>query len=53
MSLIDSPDGSPAWVCDPVEWAIYPERHEALQQWAKTSPEGKLLKAIFGEDPDQ
>src|ERR1700683_2925965 len=27
MRLIDLPDGSPAWVCDTVRWAIYPEEY--------------------------
>lgn len=26
MRVIQLPDGSPAWVCDSVEWAVYPER---------------------------
>jgi hypothetical protein len=26
MSLIDLPDGTKAWVCDPVKWAICPEQ---------------------------
>lgn len=26
MKLIELPDGSPAWVCDAVELAIFPER---------------------------
>jgi hypothetical protein len=25
MKLIELPDGSKAWVCDTVGWAIYPE----------------------------
>ena len=53
MSLIGLPDGSKAWVCDSVEWAIYPERYEALKRWGQNSPEGKLLRAIFGEDVDE
>jgi hypothetical protein len=50
MKVIQLPHGSPAWVCDTVEWAIYPERYQALQQWGRTSPEGNLLRKIFGED---
>ena len=53
MKLIGLPDGSPAWVCDSVEWAIYPERHRELQEWGGNSPEGTLLRKIFGEDVDE
>ena len=52
MKVIELPDGSPAWVCDAVEWAIYPERYQALMDLAKNSPEGKLLGKIFGVDED-
>jgi len=52
MRVIDLPDGSSAWVCDAVEWAIYPERYQALMDLAKNSPEGKLLGKIFGVDED-
>jgi hypothetical protein len=53
MKVIQLPDGSPAWVCDTVEWAIYPERYRELQEWSRNSPEGKLLREIFGEDVDE
>jgi hypothetical protein len=54
MDLIDLPDGAKAWVCAPVKWAIYPERYQQLQDWSRNSPEGKLLRRIFGEDePDE
>ena len=49
MSVIQLPDGSPAWVCDTVEWAIYPERHKDSEK----SSEAKLLRKIFGEDVDE
>lgn len=53
MKLIDLPDGTKAWVCDPVEWAIYPERRQQLQEWSRNSAEGKMLRSIFGDgDPD-
>jgi hypothetical protein len=52
MKGIELPDGSPAWVCDPVEWAIYPERYQTFKGWAKNSPEGKLLRQIFDRDDD-
>ncbi len=47
MRVIQLPDGSPAWVCDTVEWAIYPERYPS-----PNSPEGKLLGKIFGVDTE-
>jgi hypothetical protein len=53
MSLIDLPGGAKAWVCDAVRWAIYPEQYQELQEWAQNSPEGKLLRHIFGEDADK
>jgi hypothetical protein len=53
MQVIQLPDGSPAWVCNAVEWAIYPERHQALKDWSKNSPEGKLRREIFGDDVDE
>jgi hypothetical protein len=53
MSLIDLPGGAKAWVCDPVKWAIYPEQYQELQEWKQNSPEGKLLRQIFGEDGDK
>jgi hypothetical protein len=52
MRVIELPDGSPAWVCDAVEWAIYPEEYRKLQEWSRNSPEGKLLRKIFGVDAD-
>jgi hypothetical protein len=52
MRVIDLPDGSSAWVCDTVRWAIYPEEYKKLQDWSRNSPEGKLLNKIFGMDED-
>ena len=52
MSVIDLPDGSKAWVCDAVKWAIYPEEHRELQEWSQNSPEAKLLRQILGEDDE-
>jgi hypothetical protein len=51
MNLIDLPDGAKAWVCDAVEWAIYPERREELRHWWRNSAEGKRLSQILGFDP--
>jgi len=48
MSLIDLPGGSKAWVCDAVKWALYPEKYQAVD-----SPEGRLLRRIFGENLDK
>lgn len=31
MSLIDLPDGTKAWVCDSIRWAIYPEERKELE----------------------
>lgn len=50
MKVIDLPDGAKAWVCDAVEWAIYPERLQQLQHWSRNSAEGKMLRKIFGDD---
>jgi hypothetical protein len=53
MSVIDLPDGGKAWVCDTVKWAIYPEKYRELQERSRNSPEGKLLREIFGECVDE
>jgi hypothetical protein len=50
MKLIDLPDGTKAWVCDAVKWAIYPERREQLRHSWRNSANGKLLRDIFGDD---
>jgi hypothetical protein len=49
MKLIVLPDGSPAWVCDKVLWAIYPDEYRKLREWSQNSSEGKLVTDIFGE----
>jgi hypothetical protein len=48
MNLIDLPDGSKAWVCCAVEWAIYPERYMELMERSQNCPEGKLFREMFG-----
>jgi inorganic pyrophosphatase len=53
MQVIQLPDGSPAWICDTVRWAIYPEEYRKLQEWSRKSPAGNLLRKIFGEDVDE
>ena len=53
MSLIDLPDGGKAWVCDSIKWALYPEKYRELQERSRNSPEGKLLRQIFGHDPNE
>ena len=53
MSLIALPDCAQAWVCDPVRWAIYPEQYQELQEWQQNSPEGNVLRRIFGEGTDK
>ena len=50
MKLIDLPDGAKAWVCDPVEWAIYPQRYQRLQDWIRNTAEGKGFREIFGDN---
>jgi len=50
MSLIDLPDGTKAWVCCAVEWAIYPERYAELMERSRNCPEGKLFIEMYGED---
>jgi hypothetical protein len=44
MHVIALPDGAPAWVCDTVMWAIYPEKYREL----KDSQADKLLRQVFG-----
>lgn len=50
MNLIDLPDGTKAWVCCAVEWAIYPERYAELMERSRNCPEGKLFIEMFGDD---
>ena len=50
MNLIELPNGSKAWVCCAVEWAIYPERYAELLERSRNCPEGKLLRGLFGGD---
>ena len=50
MNLIDLPDGTKAWVCCAVEWAIYPKRYAELMERSRNCPEGKLLRGLFGGD---
>ena len=49
MNLIDLPDGTKAWVCCAVEWAIYPERYVELMERSRNCPEGKLFREMFGD----
>jgi hypothetical protein len=48
MNLIDLPDGTKAWVCCAVEWAIFPERYAELMKRSRNCPEGKLFIGMFG-----
>ena len=50
MSLIDLPDGTKAWVCCAVEYAIYPERYAELMERSRNCSEGKLFIEMFGDD---
>jgi len=45
MNLIDLPDGSKAWVCCAVEWAIYPEHYVEPME-----PVTELFREIFGDE---
>jgi hypothetical protein len=49
MSLIDLPDGTKAWVCCAVEFAIYPERYAELMERSRNCPEGKLFIEMYGD----
>ena len=49
MSLIGLPDGTKAWVCCAVEYAIYPERYVELMERSRNCPEGKLFREMFGD----
>jgi len=46
MKVIDLADGSKAWVCHYVEWAICPERYASLQDWLRNSSTGKMLSNV-------
>jgi hypothetical protein len=48
MNLIELPDGTKAWVCCAVEWAIFPERYAELMERSRNCPEGKLFIGMFG-----
>ncbi len=49
MEFIDLPDGGKAWVCDQVEWAIYPERKRELEEWSREQAE--LFEKLYGKKP--
>jgi hypothetical protein len=49
MDLIDLPDGSTAWVCENIRWAIFPEKYAAYQEWLRNSPLGKLFSKSMGD----
>jgi hypothetical protein len=42
-------DPCTVWI-SPGRWAIYPEEYRKLQDWSRDSPEGNLLRKIFGMD---
>ena len=50
MKVIDLADGSEAWVCHYVEWALYPERYAEFQDWLRTSPAGMMLSDMCRDD---
>jgi hypothetical protein len=47
MNVIELPDGGKAWVCDQIEWTIYPERRKELEEW-ENSPEGRAIIGLAG-----
>jgi len=49
MSVIDLPDGTKAWVCCAVEYAIYPERYAELMERSRNCPEGKLFIEMYSD----
>ncbi|HYG99024.1 MAG TPA: hypothetical protein VD837_07820 [Terriglobales bacterium] len=49
MCLINLPDGGTAWVCEQVEWAIYPERKRELDEWSRKQDE--LFEKLYGKKP--
>jgi len=50
MKLVDLADGSKAWVCHYVEWAVCPERYASLQDWLRNSPTGQMLSDVSCND---
>jgi hypothetical protein len=50
MNLIDLSDGTKAWVCCAVEWAIYPKRYAELMERSRNCPEGNLFRETFDDD---
>ena len=49
MKLIDLLDGGKAWVCDNIEWAIYPQRYAEHLEGLRNSPVRKLLSKSVGD----
>jgi hypothetical protein len=47
MKFIDLPDGGKGWVCDQVEWAIYPERLQELEEWSRE--QSVLYEKLYGK----
>jgi hypothetical protein len=41
MLLIELPEVGKAWVCDQVEWAIFPQRKREFEEWERT--QGKAM----------
>jgi len=50
MDLLDAPDGTKAWVCCAMNWAIYPECYAERMERFWNSPKGKLWRETFGND---
>jgi hypothetical protein len=49
MKFIDLPDGGKGWVCDQVEWAIYPERERELEEWSRQ--QDAEYEKLYGKKP--
>lgn len=45
MELIDLADGGKAWVCHPIEWAIFPERS---REWPNSAVPARPSALILG-----
>ncbi len=49
MEFIDLPDGGKVWVCDQVEWGIYPERKRELEEWSRQFD--AEFEKLYGKKP--
>ncbi len=47
MYVIDLRDGGKAWVCDQVQWAIYPEKYREFQKYSRYQEEMKAVMDYY------